>query len=53
MIARDLGGARQVVDPSIVFDLGDSGGSDITRNKYAMIAEAFAANGLKSRRRSA
>ncbi|MEP7353815.1 MAG: hypothetical protein ABI824_11335 [Acidobacteriota bacterium] len=43
LVARDLGNTRGKVDPSVIFNLGSSGGSDIARNKDAMIAEAFAA----------
>ena len=50
LVARDLGNAQAVVDPSAVFDLGASGGSDVARNKNAMIGEAFAARRKKSRR---
>jgi len=41
LVARDLGGASEKADPSVVFDLGSSGGSNIARNKSAMIAGAF------------
>ena len=43
LVARDLGGAARVADPSLVFNLGDSGGSDVARRKDAMVAEALAA----------
>jgi hypothetical protein len=42
LVARDLGGAQTKADPASVFDLGSSGGSDIAKDKSAMIAEAFA-----------
>lgn len=37
--------------PAAVFDLGDSGGSDIAANKDAMIAEAFSLRRRSPRRR--
>jgi hypothetical protein len=43
LVARDLDRAEPKADPSCVFDLGDSGGSNIAAEKDAMIAEAFAA----------
>jgi hypothetical protein len=53
LVARDLGGMQPAANPSAVFDLGLSGGSDVAKNKDAMIAEAFASGGRKPRRRSA
>jgi hypothetical protein len=54
LVARDLGQPRaSTPNPSIVFDLGASAGSDIALNKRAMIAEAFTSNNRKPRRRSA
>jgi hypothetical protein len=53
LVARDLGGQRREVNPSLIFDLGSSRGSDIARDKDAMIAEAFASEARKPRRRSA
>jgi hypothetical protein len=55
LLARDLGSATSMANPALVFDLGRSRGSDIARNKDAMIAEAFASTGagkraVKSRR---
>jgi hypothetical protein len=41
LVAEDLGGRAQTVDPSVVFNLGSSGGSDIAANKDAMIADAI------------
>ena len=40
LVAHDLGGARPAASPSVVFDLGSSGGSDVARDKDAMIAGA-------------
>jgi hypothetical protein len=51
LVERDLRGVRPVADPSAIFDLGNSGSSDIARNKDAMIAEAFAASDKMARRR--
>ena len=53
LVARDLGGQTPAPDPSLVFDLGSSGKSDIAKNKDAMIAEAFGSSSHKRRRRSA
>ncbi|MGH9656210.1 MAG: hypothetical protein ACRD6B_22430 [Bryobacteraceae bacterium] len=41
LVARDLSRPERTADPACVFDLGDSGGSDIVRHKHSMIAEAF------------
>jgi hypothetical protein len=41
LVARDLGERPAPSEPSLVFDLGRSEGSDIARNKEAMLAEAF------------
>jgi hypothetical protein len=49
LVTRDLGAASPKVSPSLVFDLGSSGGSDIARNKDAMIAEAFSASRKRAR----
>ena len=43
LVARDLGGVPAAVHPSALFDLGASGGSDVARNKRAMVAQALAA----------
>jgi hypothetical protein len=51
LVARDLGSAQTKADPVRVFDLGSSGGSDIARDKGAMIAAAFASGRKRSRRR--
>ena len=40
LVIRDLGVSYKVADPSAVFDLGDSGGSNIAASKDALIAEA-------------
>jgi hypothetical protein len=41
LVADDLGGAQATPDPARVFDLGSSGGSDVAKEKRAMIAKAF------------
>lgn len=41
LVLRDLAGEAPAVDPSAVFDLGRSGGSDVARNKEAMLDAAF------------
>ena len=41
LVARDLGGRSAPSDPSCVFDLGSSAGSDVERRKDEMIAAAF------------
>ena len=51
LVARDLGSPRATADPAAVFDLGASHGSDVARNKNAMVLEAFAAGRKKGRRR--
>lgn len=42
LVARDLGTPSQEVDPSIVFNLGSSGGADISDDKDALIGAAIA-----------
>lgn len=43
LVVRDLEEGTQQADPSVVFNLGSSGGSDIARNKDDMLDEAFGA----------
>ncbi len=43
LIAQDLGEGQKKIDPSAVFNLGTSNGSDVARHKDAMIEEAFGA----------
>jgi hypothetical protein len=55
LIDRDIGTRRLTVSPSNVFDLGSSGGSNVARNKKAMLGEAVAARdkrASKHKRRS-
>ena len=42
VVARDLGNPTPTASPSAIFDLGESGKSDIAREKDRMLAEAFA-----------
>jgi hypothetical protein len=42
LVARDLRAPEPKADPSVLFALGDSGGSDVARDKDAMIGDAFA-----------
>lgn len=41
LVESDLGTRTAAADVSGVFDLGDSGGSDVARRKDAMLGEAF------------
>ena len=47
LVERDLGAGEQQVDPSALFNLGNSGGSDIARYKDEYIGEAIEADVLK------
>lgn len=40
LLDRDLQAPPVVADPRVVFDLGDSGGSDVARSKDEMIGKA-------------
>jgi hypothetical protein len=51
LIARDLGEAPGPADPTVIFNLGDSGGSDIGREKDRLVAEAVEAKYDRSGRR--
>jgi hypothetical protein len=51
LVANDLGGRRRRTDASAVFDLGDSGGSDIARHQDAYLAEAFLHRIRRSKKR--
>ncbi len=42
LVARDLAVPEATAEVDSIFDLGSSGGSDISRKKDSMIAEAFA-----------
>ena len=41
LVAKDLEGPSPTRSPSLVFDLGESTGSDIHQEKDRMLAEAF------------
>lgn len=41
LVARDLGSSGQSASPELVFDLGDSGESDVARRKDEYLAEAI------------
>jgi hypothetical protein len=41
LVARDLARPETANDVDRVFDLGNSGGTDIARDKDSMVAEAF------------
>lgn len=43
LLERELGEPPPTVDPSLVFNLGSSGGSDVAREKASMLVEAVAA----------
>jgi len=43
LVAHDLGETTPGADPSRVFNLGDSGGSDVAREKDSLIAQAVEA----------
>lgn len=49
LVARDLARPESSADVDRIFDLGNSGGSDIARDKDAMIAEAADASRRKHR----
>ena len=51
LIARDLEGVVPEADPSLVFDLGASGGSDVAKDKHRMVADAVIAGRKRRRRR--
>jgi len=50
LVARDLGAPQVKADVKQVFDLGRGPGSDVARNKDAMIAEAFSSTLRRPRR---
>ena len=49
LIARDLDASGERANPAAVFDLAASRGSDIARNKAAMVSEAFASERKRKR----
>jgi hypothetical protein len=52
LVVRDLGTPGTPVSPESVFNLGSSGGSDVSRDKDKMIAAAVT-NARRGRRRKA
>ncbi|MHB8507297.1 MAG: hypothetical protein ACYDGR_01440 [Candidatus Dormibacteria bacterium] len=42
LVGEDLHGTRRVADPTALFDLGDSGGSNVARNKDSYVGAAIA-----------
>ena len=42
VVARDLGNPSPTASPLAIFDLGESGGSDIAKDKDRMLGQAFA-----------
>ena len=51
LVARDLIRPRATIDVDRIFDLGNSGGSNIANDKDAMIAESLDALHGRGRRR--
>ena len=40
LLKRDLGQPETVAEPAAVFDLGDSGGADVARDKDSLVGDA-------------
>lgn len=51
LIANDLADMPASAGPSVVFNLGDSGGGDVAREKDRLVAEATEAEYERERRR--
>ena len=55
LVARDVGSPRATVDPATIFDLGDSGPSDVANQKDEYVGRAFTGTrkkkGLRTKRR--
>ena len=49
LVASDLGGRRQSADPAVIFNLGDSGGSDVAARKDDYVGDAVEAESARSR----
>ena len=47
LVARDLGQPEQRGDPSVIFGLGNSRGTDIAKDKDALIGAAVAQQGRR------
>ena len=43
LVARDLGDERHTGDPQELFDLGDTGGSDVATEKHRYVGESVEA----------
>jgi len=53
LVARDVSAPRKLSDPSVLFALGASGGSDVAREKDEMVGKALtAARGRRRPKRS-
>lgn len=50
LVARDLARPKAKVEVDGIFDLGNSGGSDIAKNKRSMIAASLDVLGRRRRR---
>jgi len=50
LVARDLDRPRSTADVSRIFNLGNSGGSNIAKDKDRMLGEALAAEHRRRRR---
>lgn len=50
LVARDLTRPKATVDVHGIFDLGNSGGSDIAKDKDSMIAESLQVSRRRGRR---
>jgi hypothetical protein len=46
LVDEDLGERPATIDPAVVFNLGDSGGSALGKNEDRMIAESFSKGSL-------
>jgi hypothetical protein len=51
LVARDLRGPQRRANPSVVFNLGTSRGTDVARDKDALVGEAVAAARKRERER--
>ncbi len=52
LVARDLGEDRRRADPTLLFHLGDSGGSDVAAHKDEYVADAIEAERSRPAHRS-
>lgn len=51
LVERDLGEPRRAADPRRIFNLGDSGGSNVSRYKDEYVAQAIEGDVLPDRPR--